>query len=204
MAHVLPDLPYAYDALEPYISKQIMELHHKKHHQTYVNSLNAAEQAYAKASTPKERIALQAALRFNGGGHINHSLFWKNLAPSASEGKGNGGVLRDGPLKEAIIKTWGSLDTFKKEFNTTTAAIQGSGWGWLGYNPQTKVLEITTTANQDPLLSHVPIIGVDIWEHAFYLQYLNVKADYLNAIWNVINFEEAEKRFLEAQSGAKL
>ncbi len=152
MAHVLPDLPYGYDALEPFISKEIMELHHKKHHQTYVNSLNAAEQAYAKATTPKERIALQSALKFNGGGeyltrtamftgaiyeevccagHINHSLFWKNLAPSASEGKGNGGQLRDGPLKEAIIKGWGSLDSFKKEFNTTTASIQGSGWGWL-------------------------------------------------------------------------
>lgn len=150
MAHVLPDLPYAYDALEPFISRQIMELHHKKHHQTYVNALNAAEAAYAKASTPKERIALQAALKFNGGGmssvsvtnpsfltlisplgHINHSLFWKNLAPPASEGKGNGGVLKDGPLKDAIIQTFGSIDNLKKEFNATTAAIQGSGWGWL-------------------------------------------------------------------------
>uniref|UniRef100_Q92429 Superoxide dismutase [Mn], mitochondrial n=2 Tax=Ganoderma TaxID=5314 RepID=SODM_GANMI len=198
MAHVLPDLPYAYNALEPFISQQIMELHHKKHHQTYVNSLNAAEQAYAKASTPKERIALQSALKFNGGGHINHSLFWKNLAPAKSEGKGNGGALADGPLKSAIEQNWGSVDNFIKEFNATTAAIQGSGWGWLGLNPATKRLEITTTANQDPLLSHVPIIGVDIWEHAFYLQYLNVKADYLAAIWIVINFKEAERRLIEA------
>jgi len=175
-----------------------MELHHKKHHQTYVNALNAAEVAYAKASTPKERIALQQALKFNGGGHINHSLFWVNLAPAASEGKGSGGALKDGPLKSAIIETFGSFDSFKKEFNTTTAGIQGSGWGWLGVNPQTKRLEITTTANQDPLLTHAPVIGVDVWEHAFYLQYLNVKADYLNAIWNVINFDEAEKRYLEA------
>ncbi|KAG6865151.1 hypothetical protein C0991_004834 [Blastosporella zonata] len=203
MANTLPDLPYSYDALEPFISKQIMELHHKKHHQTYVNALNAAEAAYAKASTPKERIALQAALKFNGGGHINHSLFWKNLAPS-SEKKGNGGVLKDGPLKDAILDAFGSLETLKKEFNTTTAGIQGSGWGWLGLNLSTKRLEITTTANQDPLLSHVPIIGVDIWEHAFYLQYLNVKADYLNAIWSVINFEEAEKRFVEAKGASKL
>ncbi|KAF8647251.1 hypothetical protein AX16_006819 [Volvariella volvacea WC 439] len=194
MAHTLPDLPYDYNALEPFISEQIMTLHHKKHHQTYVNALNAAEEAYARASTPKERIALQAALKFNGGGHINHSLFWKNLAPSSSKG-GNGGVLKDGPLKDAIIRAFGSVEAFKKEFNTTTAAIQGSGWGWLGLNPSTKVLEIVTTANQDPLLTHIPIIGVDIWEHAFYLQYLNVKADYLNAIWNVINFDEAEKRF---------
>ncbi|KAG6844151.1 hypothetical protein H0H87_009394 [Tephrocybe sp. NHM501043] len=131
MSNTLPDLPYAYDALEPFISRQIMELHHKKHHQTYVNALNAAEAAYAKALTPKERIALQAALKFNGGGHINHSLFWKNLAPAASEKKGNGGNLKDGPLKEAIIAAFGSLDNLKKEFNTTTAGIQGSGWGWL-------------------------------------------------------------------------
>nr|UAT87934.1 manganese/iron superoxide dismutase [Ganoderma sp. TQC-2021a] len=204
MAHVLPDLPYPYNALEPYISQQIMELHHKKHHQTYVNSLNAAEQAYAKAPTPKERIALQSALKFNGGGHINHSLFWKNLAPSKSEGKGSGGAIKDGPLKSAIEQNWGTVDAFIKEFNATTASIQGSGWGWLGLNPTTKRLEIVTTANQDPLLSHVPIIGVDIWEHAFYLQYLNVKADYLNAIWNVINFDEAEKRYNEGLSGAKL
>ncbi|KAF8876864.1 superoxide dismutase [Mn], mitochondrial [Infundibulicybe gibba] len=197
MSHELPPLPYGYDALEPYISRQIMELHHKKHHQTYVNALNAAEAAYAKASTPKERIALQAALKFNGGGHINHSLFWKNMAPPASEKKGHGGVLKDGPLKKAIEQTFGSLDNLKKEFNTATLGIQGSGWGWLGLNPNTKRLEVTTTANQDPLLSHVPIIGVDIWEHAFYLQYLNVKADYLTAIWSVIDFEEAEKRFLE-------
>ncbi|KAI0055365.1 manganese superoxide dismutase [Artomyces pyxidatus] len=204
MSATLPDLPYAYDGLEPYISRQIMELHHKKHHQTYVNALNAAEAAYANTSTPKERIALQAALKFNGGGHINHSLFWKNLAPSHSEGKGHGGVLKDGPLKEAILAKWGSLEKLKKEFNATTAGIQGSGWGWVGVNPVDKRLEIITTANQDPLLSHVPIIGVDIWEHAFYLQYLNVKVDYLNAIWNVIDFEEAEKRFVEAVSAAKL
>ncbi|TFK21608.1 manganese superoxide dismutase [Coprinopsis marcescibilis] len=204
MSNTLPPLPYGYDALEPYISQQIMTLHHQKHHQTYVNALNAAEAAYAKASTPKERIALQAALKFNGGGHINHSLFWKNLAPSAAAKKGTGGTLQDGPLKKAIEESFGSLDTLKKEFNAATLGIQGSGWGWLGYNTQTKRLEIATTPNQDPLLSLVPIIGVDIWEHAFYLQYLNVKVDYLTAIWNVINFEEAEARLLEATGGSKL
>ncbi|KAH6918173.1 manganese superoxide dismutase [Coprinopsis sp. MPI-PUGE-AT-0042] len=198
MSATLPDLPYAYDALEPYISQEIMTLHHTKHHQTYVNALNAAEAAYAKASTPKERIALQAALKFNGGGHINHSLFWKNLAPA---GKGN---LKDGPLKKALEEAFGSFDNFKKEFNTATLGIQGSGWGWLGYNSQTKRLEIATTPNQDPLLHLVPIIGVDIWEHAFYLQYKNVKADYMTAIWNVINFEEAESRFVEASGYSKL
>ncbi|KAG6846173.1 hypothetical protein H0H93_015602 [Arthromyces matolae] len=209
MSHTLPDLPYAYDALEPYISRQIMELHHKKHHQTYVNALNAAEAAYAKAPGPKERIALQAALKFNGGGmqrmfealELSDVLIDQNLAGSASEKKGNGGVLKNGPLQKAIDEAFGSLDNLKKEFNATTAAIQGSGWGWLGLNPTTKRLEITTTANQDPLLTHIPIIGVDIWEHAFYLQYLNVKADYLNAIWSVINFEEAEKRFVDGLNG---
>ncbi|KAH6910704.1 manganese superoxide dismutase [Coprinopsis sp. MPI-PUGE-AT-0042] len=190
----LPPLPYAYDALEPHISKEIMELHHQKHHQTYVNGLNAAEEAYAKAPSVKEQIALQAAIKFNGGGHINHSLFWKNLAPASEDG----GKLAEGPLKKAIEKDFGSVEDFKKKFNTTTAAIQGSGWGWLGYNSGSKKLEVVTTSNQDPLITHVPIIGVDIWEHAFYLQYKNVKPDYLNAIWNVINFKEAEKRFLEA------
>ncbi|GBE84354.1 superoxide dismutase mitochondrial [Sparassis latifolia] len=192
--HTLPELDYAYDALEPHISGQIMKLHHTKHHQAYVNGLNAAEESYAKAHSPKEQIKLQPALKFNGGGHINHSLFWKNLVP-ASQG---GGQLSAGPLKDAIGADFGGLDALKKKLNTTTAAIQGSGWGWLGYNPNTKKLEIVTTANQDPLLSHLPIIGIDIWEHAFYLQYLNVKPDYLNAIWNVINFKEAERRYVEA------
>ncbi|KAH8077489.1 Mn superoxide dismutase [Cristinia sonorae] len=192
--HTLPKLDYAYDALEPHISGEIMNLHHTKHHQTYVNGLNAAEEAYAKAETPKDRIKLQAALKFNGGGHINHSLFWKNLAPT-SQGGGN---LSDGPLKAAIERDFGSFEKLKEQMNATTAAIQGSGWGWLGFNQATKKLEIVTTANQDPLLSHVPIIGIDIWEHAFYLQYKNVKPDYLKAIWNVVNFKEAEKRLVEA------
>ncbi|KAF8518253.1 manganese superoxide dismutase [Hysterangium stoloniferum] len=201
--HTLPPLPYAYNALEPYISEEIMTLHHTKHHQAYVNGLNLAESAYITASSPKERIALQAALKFNGGGHINHSLFWRNLAPSPKKG-GNGGVLKEGPLKAAIERDFGSVANFQTEMNTTTAAIQGSGWGWLGYNTKTKKLEVVTTANQDPLLTHAPLIGIDIWEHAFYLQYKNVKPDYLKAIWNVINFDEAEKRFVEAAGGSKL
>ncbi|KAK7042237.1 superoxide dismutase [Favolaschia claudopus] len=179
--HTLPDLPYPYNALEPYISEEIMTLHHKKHHQTYVTGLNAAEEAYTKSTSVKEQITLQAALKFNGGGHINHSLFWKNLAPAAQDG----GKLDNGPLKSAIERDFGSVEEFKKTFNAKTAAIQGSGWGWVGYNAATKKLEIVTTANQDPLTTHTPIIGVDIWEH------------YLNAIWNVINFKEAEKRLAE-------
>jgi len=201
MSFTLPPLPYEYNALEPYISEQIMKLHHTKHHQTYVNALNAATNAYESASSAKERISLQAALKFNGGGHINHSLFWKNLAQASTHG-GTGGTLQSGPLSNAIENDFGSLEALKKQFNTTTAAIQGSGWGWLGLNPTTRRLEIATTSNQDPLLNLIPIIGVDIWEHAFYLQYLNVKVDYLNAIWNVIDFQEAEKRFREGLSGA--
>ncbi|KAG8756266.1 hypothetical protein FRC14_003207 [Serendipita sp. 396] len=193
--HTLPDLPYAYDALEPHISAEIMKLHHTKHHQTYVNGLNAAEESYGKATTTQQKIALQSALKFNGGGHVNHSFFWKILAPASS----GGGQLSDGPLKAAIEKDFGSVDAFKKQFNATTAAIQGSGWGWLGYNKDRKKLEIVTTANQDPLLApYVPIIGVDIWEHAFYLQYKNVKPDYLAAIWNVVNFKQAETHFRDA------
>jgi len=200
MTHTLPDLPYPYDALEPYISRQIMELHHKKHHQTYVNALNAAEEKYAQASSAKERIALQAALKFNGGGHINHSLFWKNLAPANNKG----GVHPTGTLGEAINAQYGSVDNFIKEFNAAALGIQGSGWAWLGFVPATRRLEITTTANQDPLLTSTPLLGIDMWEHAFYLQYLNVKPDYLGAIWNVINWSEAQARLDEAVSGSKL
>ncbi|CDZ97813.1 manganese superoxide dismutase [Phaffia rhodozyma] len=189
--YTLPDLPYAYDALEPYISKEIMILHHSKHHQTYVTNLNAAIQAFSQTNDIKAQIALQSALKFNGGGHINHSLFWKNMAPADSADA----KLTEGSLKTAIDKDFGSFEEFKKKFNTATLGVQGSGWGWLGYNTATKHLEIATTANQDPLITLTPIIGLDIWEHAFYLQYKNVKPDYLAAFWNVCNFAEAQRRF---------
>ncbi|KAJ9108815.1 Superoxide dismutase [Mn], mitochondrial [Naganishia friedmannii] len=187
--HTLPQLPYAYDALEPSISKEIMTLHHTKHHQTYVNGLNAAEESLTKLQsqeaspeTIKAVISLQPALKFNGGGHINHSLFWKNLAPPGSE---QTKLPAGSKFAHAVEQDFGSLENLKKAVNTKTAAVQGSGWGWLGYNKTTQKLEVVTTANQDPLLSHVPIIGIDIW----------VKPDYLNAIWNVINLEEASKRY---------
>jgi len=132
-------------------------------------------------------------VKFNGGGHINHSLFWKNLAPT----NGGGGRLGNNPLRTTIERDFGTVEKFTERFNSQTAAIQGSGWGWLGYNLTTKKLEFVSTSNQDPLLTHVPIIGIDIWEHAFYLQYKNVKAEYLKAIWNVVNFEEANQRLVE-------
>ena len=185
-------------ALEPYISGEIMELHHSKHHQTYVNNLNSAEDSLADAmaqGNTKGEISALKALNFNGGGDINHTLFWNNLAPT----KEGGGELGSGELRSAVERDFGSLDKLKEKFNAQLAGIQGSGWGWLGYSPVNGKLDVVTTANQDPLLSHIPLIGIDAWEHAYYLQYKNVKADYFKQIWNVINFEEAEKRLKAAQ-----
>lgn len=196
--HTLPELPYSYGALEPAISGQIMEVHHAKHHQTYVNGLNNFEAQTAEALAKgdvKKVISLQRGLNFNGGGHINHSLFWKNLAPTSQ----GGGQLDSGELRTAIDRDFGGVEEMKSKFNAALAGIQGSGWGWLGYHAESGRLDTITTANQDPLVSHTPIIGVDAWEHAFYLQYKNDKATYFKNIWNVINFEEAEKRLVAAK-----
>jgi len=194
----LPDLPYDFNALEPVISAQIMELHYSKHHNTYVTKFNEAMDQLVDAQEKGDfakMIQLEPALRFNGGGHINHSIFWTNLAP---KNKG-GGQLHEGPLKKELEKTFGSIDNFKQEFNTKTAAIQGSGWGWLGFNEKRKGLYITTCANQDPLATKnlVPLLGVDVWEHAYYLQYKNVRPDYLKAIWEIVNWKNVEERFLK-------
>ncbi|WFC99985.1 superoxide dismutase [Malassezia yamatoensis] len=200
--YTLPPLPYDFGALEPAISGEIMETHYDKHHRTYVNNLNAAEDKLIDAlpqQSPLGEIAQLNAIKFNGGGHINHSLFWKNLAPTSK----GGGELDSGSLRSAIDRDFGSLDGMKQKYNAALAGIQGSGWGWLGLNPDTQKLEILTTANQDPLLTHTPLIGIDAWEHAYYLQYKNVKADYFKNIWTVINFEEAEKRLNEALAQTK-
>ncbi|DAZ92991.1 TPA: hypothetical protein N0F65_011488 [Lagenidium giganteum] len=196
----LPDLPYDFGALEPVISGEIMQLHHQKHHQAYVTNYNAALEQYAEAEHKGDHakmIALQPALRFNGGGHINHSIFWTNLAPKNN----GGGDAPDGELLKAIEKEFGSFESFKKTFSTKTAAVQGSGWGWLGYNPVQKRVEIATLPNQDPLSTTglVPLLGVDVWEHAYYLQYKNVRPDYLNAIWQVINWQNVDERFRNAR-----
>lgn len=190
----LPALPYAYDALMPSISGEIMTIHHTKHHQTYVNNLNATLEQYANAEAKGDvtkMIALQPALKFNGGGHINHSIFWTNMAPPA---KGGGGT-PSGELQAAIDSTWGSFDNFKTTFAAQTVAVQGSGWGWLGYNKATKQLEIATCANQDPLTHLVPLLGCDVWEHAYYLQYKNVRPDYVKAFWEVVNWKNVAERF---------
>ncbi|KAF5608049.1 superoxide dismutase Fe-Mn family [Fusarium subglutinans] len=197
----LPALPYAYDALEPSISAQIMELHHSKHHQAYVTNLNAALKNYATATSTNDiagQIALQSAIKFNGGGHINHSLFWENLSPSSSaDAKPESAPT----LSAEISKTWGSIQAFQEAFKKTLLGLQGSGWGWLVKD--THGLRIVTTKDQDPVVGgEVPIFGVDMWEHAYYLQYLNGKAAYVDNIWNVINWKTAEARFTGSREDA--
>lgn len=184
-------------ALEPYISRAIMELHYQRHHQAYVNNLNNATAALAAAiekNSLTRIIAALAAINFNGGGHINHSLFWRNLAPPNSTAL----IIAPAtsPLLEAIARKWGSRAKMIAAFNKKLGAIQGSGWGWLVKNEADGALEIVVKPNQDPILApQVPIIGVDIWEHSYYLQYKNNRSAYLNAIWNVINWCEAEQRY---------
>ncbi|KAI9330526.1 Manganese/iron superoxide dismutase [Obelidium mucronatum] len=194
----LPDLPFAPNALEPFISAEIMELHHSKHHNAYVTNLNVAIEKLEDAVHKKDGAAvlgLNSAINFNYGGHVNHSIFWKNLAPQSQ----GGGDLQKGALQAALNKQYGTLDDFIKNFNGQAAAVQGSGWGWLVYNKNTKSLEIATTSNQDPILGHrVPLLGIDVWEHAYYLQYRNVRPDYLKAVWNVVNWKDVSERYLAA------
>lgn len=191
--HTLPQLPYDYAALEPIICREIMELHHTKHHQTYVNNLNAAEEQLAEAvakKDPSKIIALGGALKFNGGGHINHTIFWQNLTPNRTDPSAE--------LKEAINQSFGSFENFKKELTTLTVAIQGSGWGWLGYNKKSKRLQLAACANQDPLEATtglVPLFGIDVWEHAYYLQYKNVRPSYVEAIYEIANWKDISDRF---------
>jgi Fe-Mn family superoxide dismutase len=202
----LPDLPYAYNALEPVISAEIMQLHHQKHHNAYVTNLNAALEKYEQAEAKEDlntMISLQPAIRFNGGGHINHSIFWMNLAP---KNKG-GGEPPAGELASAIKENWGSLDAFIEKFNAQAAPIQGSGWCWLGWCPKTHQLMISTCANQDPLEGTsglIPLLGIDVWEHAYYLQYKNARPDYIKAIWQVVNWANVNERYMKCKSGAPL
>ena len=201
MSFTLPELPYSYEALEPVISREIMELHHKKHHQGYVNNLNQAIEKYneiASKGQVGQMIAMQSAIKFNGGGHVNHTLFWENLAP-----KGEGGA-PEGELLKAIEHFFGSLDQLIEEMSAKTAAVQGSGWGWLGLDLQKKSLKVETCQNQDPLSTKglVPLLGIDVWEHAYYLQYKNVRPDYVKAIWEIVNWKTVNKRFEQALSQA--
>jgi superoxide dismutase, Fe-Mn family len=193
-------LPYDFNALEPVISAEIMTLHYTKHHQTYVNNLNKALEQYCDAESASDlqtMISLQQAIRFNGGGHINHSIFWTNLTPQKD---GNGAPA--GPLAEAINKEFGSLDKLIEQMSAKTIAIQGSGWGWLGLNKTKKRLEIATCENQDPLSTKglIPLLGIDVWEHAYYLQYKNVRPDYVKAIWTIVNWKNVAERFASAST----
>jgi Fe-Mn family superoxide dismutase len=199
MAFTLPALPYATDALEPHIDKITMEIHHGKHHNAYVTNLNKAlESAPDLASKTIEELlanncaivpdAIKTAVRNNGGGHINHSMFWKILGPGIE-------AAPVGNLAAAIHSTFGSFDTFKEKFNTAAATRFGSGWAWLVKTGSG--IEIYSTANQDsPVMEgKFPVIGLDVWEHAYYLKYQNRRPDYITAWWNVVNWPEAERRF---------
>ncbi|MEG0288464.1 MAG: superoxide dismutase [Carnobacterium sp.] len=202
MAYELPELPYAYDALAPSIDEETMHLHHDKHHNTYVTNLNKAiekhpelgeksiEELVAGLSAVPEDI--RTAVRNNGGGHANHSFFWKILSPT-------GGGEPTGELKEAIESTFGSLDKFKEEFAAAATSRFGSGWAWLVVDGGK--LAITSTPNQDSPLSEgkTPVVGLDVWEHAYYLNYKNVRPDYIKAFWNVVNWEEAAKNYAAAK-----
>ena len=203
MAHELPKLPYAHNALEPHIDTKTMEIHHGKHHQAYVSKLNDAiagqgdlesksiEALISNLDAVPEKI--RGAVRNNGGGHANHSLFWKILGPNA-------GGKPSGDLAAAIDATFGGFDAFKEKFVAAGMTRFGSGWAWLVVNGEGK-LEVTSTPNQDsPLMEgKKPILGVDVWEHAYYLNYQNRRPDYLAAIWNVINWEAVASEYAAAK-----
>jgi superoxide dismutase, Fe-Mn family len=198
LAHEVPPLPYDYAALEPHIDETTMHLHHDKHHQAYVTNLNAAIEKHPElANRPAEELLrkldtvpedIRAAVRNNGGGHVNHTMFWQIMKPK-------GGGDPTGKIADQIKKDFGSFEDFKKQFNETTAKQFGSGWGWLIYDGGK--LKIITTANQDSPLSqgHFPVLGNDVWEHAYYLKYQNKRPDYLAAWWNTVNWDEINKRF---------
>ncbi len=200
--HVLPDLPYAHDALEPYIDKRTMEIHHDKHHQAYVNNLNNAIEGTELANMPLEEIfknmsQYSAAVRNNGGGHWNHDLFWKIMSP-------DGGGKPSGELLAAIESRFSSFENFQEEFNRAGATRFGSGWAWLIVDDQGE-LHVTSTPNQDNPLMDVadvqghPILGVDVWEHAYYLKYQNRRPEYLDNFWEVINWDEVSRRYQDAR-----
>ncbi|ASK63179.1 superoxide dismutase [Virgibacillus phasianinus] len=198
----LPELPYAYDALEPTIDKETMNIHHTKHHNTYVTKLNGALEGHSDlqdkslndlvASLDSVPQDIRTAVRNNGGGHANHSLFWKVLSP-------NGGGEPSGELADKINGTFGSFDKFKEQFENAAKTRFGSGWAWLVVN--NGELEVISTPNQDnPLMEgKTPVLGLDVWEHAYYLKYQNKRPEYVSAFWNVVNWDEVTKNYNEAK-----
>lgn len=212
MAYTLPPLPYSYSALEPHFDAETMEIHHSRHHQTYVNNLNAALGPHADLSTlaVDDLVAkldavpedIRRVVRNQGGGHANHSFFWKGLKT---------GTGLTGALKEGIEKSFGSVDAFKAEFEKKAASVFGSGWAWLVV--QSGTLKIVTTKDQDsPLMGEsvvgeawgFPIVGLDVWEHAYYLKYRNKRPDYIKAFWSVVDWEEGARRFEQGGKSGKL
>ncbi|MFW5839631.1 MAG: superoxide dismutase [Planctomycetota bacterium] len=205
MHYELPKLSYPYDALEPHIDARTMEIHHTKHHAGYVNKLNSAleGQGTLHALSLDEilfdiRIVpedIRQAVRNNGGGHHNHSLFWEILSP-------DGGGSPSGELAEAIRKSFGSAESFREKFSQAAASRFGSGWAWLGVNGSGH-LEVLSTANQDSALMYgiVPILGLDVWEHAYYLNYQNRRADYINAFWSLVDWSAVNQKYLKALHG---
>src|SRR5699024_1967438 len=200
MAFELPKLPYAYDALEPHIDKETMEIHHTKHHNTYVIKLNDAVKVTDLESKSIEDIIknlnsvpddIRTAVQNNGGGHYNHSLFWEMLTPNASEPSGE--------VVDAISSTFGSLDKFKEEFAAAAAGRFGSGWAWLVVD--NGELSIVSTPNQDNPLSEgkIPVLGLDVWEHAYYLKYQNKRPDDISAFWNVVNWDKVTELYQAAK-----
>ena len=201
----LPKLPYAYDALEPHIDAKTMEIHHTKHHQTYTTKLNDALGKCSSDIQNKDIIDilgdlsqvpddLRKAVNFNGGGFDNHRLFWNNMKP-------NGGGEPGGAVADAINASFGSFADFKEKFSSTTTVIQGSGWGWLVYNPSSSKVEYVAMSNQDSPRTKglVPLLGLDVWEHAYYLKYQNKRPDYVSAWWNVVNWDEVDNRLSKAK-----
>jgi Fe-Mn family superoxide dismutase len=200
----LPSLPYNYDALEPYIDARTMEIHHTKHHQTYTDKLNAALEGCSTDVQEKDIVEIlsnlevvpgdkKSAINFNGGGFDNHRIFWHNM-------KSNGGGEPGGTIADAINSSFQSFSAFKEKFSSTTAVIQGSGWGWLVYNPSNHKVEYKSMPNQTSPRTEglIPLLGCDVWEHAYYLKYQNKRPDYISAWWSVINWDDVEGRFNEA------
>jgi len=202
MSFELPDLPYDYDALEPHIDEKTMKIHHGKHHQGYTNKLNAALEGHEFADLDIEEVLKRIdevpaekkqAVINSGGGFANHNLFWKVMSPK-------GGGNPSGDLAKAINDKFSSFDKFKEKFSSTAASQFGSGWGWLCVNDSGELV-VTSTANQDsPYMDGLtPILGVDVWEHAYYLNYQNRRPDYLDAFWNVVNWDQVEKNYQDAK-----
>ena len=203
--YTLPELPYVYDALEPHIDAKTMEIHHTKHHQTYTDKLNAALEKCSSDIQNKDILEIlgnidqvpadqKGAINFNGGGYDNHKLFWHNM-------KANGGGEPGGALADAIDTSFGNFADFKTKFSSQTAVVQGSGWGWLVYNPSSSKVEYTKMPNQTSPRTKglVPLLGLDEWEHAYYLKYQNKRPAYIAAWWNVVNWDEVDSRLSKAK-----